>query len=71
MLVLYILAVKISEVRKEISQSDYEKKINDKLLVAKTETKSDESIHVSLKTSFRYLNLVKLSKLLVPHRELL
>jgi len=29
MLVLYILAIKISEVRKEISQSDYEKKIND------------------------------------------
>jgi len=28
MLVLYILAIKISEVRKEISQSDYEKKIN-------------------------------------------
>jgi len=29
MLVLYILAIKISEVRKEISQSDYEKKIDD------------------------------------------
>jgi len=29
MLVLYILAIKISEVRKEISQSDYEKKISD------------------------------------------
>ena len=29
MLVLYILAIKISEVRKEISKSDYEKKIND------------------------------------------
>jgi len=29
MLVLYILAIKISKVRKEISQSDYEKKIND------------------------------------------
>jgi len=29
MLVLYILAVKISEVRKEISKIDYEKKIND------------------------------------------
>ena len=28
MLVLYILAIKISEVRKEISKSDYEKKIN-------------------------------------------
>ena len=55
----------------ENAQSDLMPKINDKLLVAKTETKSDESIHVSLKTSFRYLNLVKLSKLLVPHRELL
>ena len=29
MLVLYILAIKISEVRKEISKSDYAKKIND------------------------------------------
>ena len=29
MLVLYILAIKISEVRKEISKLDYEKKIND------------------------------------------
>ena len=29
MLVLYILAIKISEVRKEISKSNYEKKIND------------------------------------------
>ena len=29
MLVLYILAIKISEVRKEISKSDYEKKIDD------------------------------------------
>ncbi len=29
MLVLYILAIKISEVRKEISKIDYEKKIND------------------------------------------
>ena len=29
MLVLYILAIKISEVRKEISILDYEKKIND------------------------------------------
>jgi len=29
MLVLYILAIKISEVRKEISRSDYQKKIND------------------------------------------
>ena len=29
MLVLYILAIKISEVRKEISKSDYEEKIND------------------------------------------
>jgi len=29
MLVLYILAIKISEIRKEISKSDYEKKIND------------------------------------------
>ena len=29
MLVLYILAIKISEVRKEISKSDYEKKIED------------------------------------------
>tara|TARA_B100000029_G_scaffold127228_1_gene120893 strand:+ start:1894 stop:3714 length:1821 start_codon:yes stop_codon:yes gene_type:complete len=29
MLVLYILSIKISEVRKEISKSDYEKKIND------------------------------------------
>ena len=29
MLVLYILAIKISKVRKEISQSDYEKKIDD------------------------------------------
>jgi len=29
MLVLYILAIKISEVRKEISKSDYERKIND------------------------------------------
>ncbi len=29
MLVLYILAIKISEERKEISQSDYKKKIND------------------------------------------
>ena len=29
MLVLYILAIKISDVRKEISKSDYEKKIND------------------------------------------
>ena len=29
MLVLYILAIKISEVRKEISRLDYEKKIND------------------------------------------
>ena len=27
MLVLYILAIKISEVRKEISKSDYEKKL--------------------------------------------
>jgi len=29
MLVLYILAIKISEIREEISRSDYEKKIND------------------------------------------
>ena len=29
LLVLYILAIKISEIRKEISKSDYEKKIND------------------------------------------
>jgi len=29
MLVLYILAIKISEIRKEIPRSDYEKKIND------------------------------------------
>jgi glucosamine--fructose-6-phosphate aminotransferase (isomerizing) len=29
LLVLYILAIKISDVRKEISKSDYEKKIND------------------------------------------
>ena len=29
MLVLYILAIKISEVRKEISKLDYEKRIND------------------------------------------
>jgi len=32
------------------AQSDLMPKINDKLLVAKTETKSDESIHVSFKT---------------------
>tara|TARA_Y100000590_G_scaffold1089_1_gene1390 strand:+ start:2372 stop:4189 length:1818 start_codon:yes stop_codon:yes gene_type:complete len=52
MLVLYILAIKVSEVRKEISISEYEKKINElKKLpdLIKTTLKSEEKIQIIAK----------------------
>lgn len=41
-------------------------KITAKFIIAKSETKSDSSIHLYFKNNFKLINLIQMAKLLVP-----
>ena len=51
------------------AQEDILPRINEVYKVEKTETKADKSVHMFVKLPFKYLNLVKLTRFLVPFRE--